>query len=103
VKSTKRRLIQALLVLGSLALVLQAFLWPRFEGIKVFDSEKEFDPEHEIVSYWDDDLDCEVQMSWSRRDVIEAFLIQAAAWEALETDDKRGDIFVNSAREACAS
>ncbi len=101
-KRKKLFIIRLLLTLLFLGLALQAFVWPRFKGVKVYDTEDDFTPRHNVETYWDDDLDREVNISWSRRDLCEFSLIQAASWEALERD-KRGEIFITSAREACSS
>ncbi len=96
-----------ILALVALALVVQAYALPRFAGIKVIDSPDEFDRTHKVKKYWDDDLEKWVEFSYSFRDVPESFLIQAAAWEALDEEwdkkDKREVIFVNASRSACAA
>jgi hypothetical protein len=93
--------------LAALALVVQAYALPRFTGIKVIDSKEEFDPTHIVKKYWDDDLEKYVEFSYSFRDIPESFLMQAAAWEALDEEwdkkDKRKVIFVNASRSACAA
>jgi hypothetical protein len=110
VKKNKYLVIKLIMGAFSLALVIQSFVWTRFENIRVFDGADEFDPSHNVETYWDDDLDAEIKISWSRRDINEAFIMQAASWEALDREvdeeiyaDKREVIFVTSAREACAA
>lgn len=95
------------LIAIALVMLLQGFFWKRFHDMQVFDSDDEFNPAHNVETYWDDDLDREVEISWSRRDVSESFIMRAASWEALDTEwddqDQREIIFVNSSREPCAA
>jgi len=93
---------KAALTLFALGLVTQAYLWPRFRDVKVYDSAADFNANHHVETYWDDDLDREVPISWYRGDLSESFMMQAASWEALDRDE-REEIFVNSSREACAA
>jgi hypothetical protein len=102
VQKKKSIFLKLVLALFALALVVQSFLWTRFGDTLVYDGADEFDSSHNVDVYWDDELDREVKISWSRRDIPEAFIMRAASWEALDRDD-REEIFVTSAREACAA
>jgi hypothetical protein len=100
-------ILKVVLAAVALVLVVQGFVWTRFESIRVYDSESDFNPNHEIETYWDDDLEREVQFSWSRRDISESFMMRAASWEAIDREwsdrDQREVIFINSSREPCAA
>ncbi len=81
-------------------MVVQGFIWPRFKEIEVNDAEGEVNRDHNVESYWDDDLDREVEFSWYNDNLTESFLMRAASWEALDVD-QRGVITVTASREPC--
>lgn len=93
-------LIKIVLTAAVLVMVGQGFIWSRFKEITVNDPENEVNRRHSVESYWDDDLDREVEFSWYVDDLSESFLVQAASWEALEID-QRGVITITASREPC--
>jgi len=99
----KRRgifLLKIVVTVVTLVMVVQGFIWPRFKDIEVNDAEGDVNPDHNVESYWDDDLDREVKFSWYVDDLTESFLLQAASWEALDID-QRDVITITSSREPC--
>lgn len=99
-KRTLNLLIRFSLTAAVLIMVAQGVIWPRFKDIVVNDPEGEVNPEHNVESYWDDDLEKEVRFSWYVDDLDESFLMQAASWEALDIDQRRV-ITITASREPC--